>query len=188
MAEANCTWCVAGKYQSGSGLNTVFCLYFLFNLRIHLFFTLTISERTVWSSSNIFLSSVACREELRYQGLAVSSESEKQTQRRTRRASQQEGADGSYLGCCVTVASCEFHPCTVEHALILHMHGAGLTKEAGCSWCAPGKYQTGVGLMAEANCMWCVAGKYQSGSGLNTAFWLSPPTTTPVTDIDDNRY
>ena len=52
------------------------------------------------------------------------------------------------------------------------MHGTGLTKEADCAWCAPGKYQTGVGLIAEANCTWCVAGKYQSGSGLNAALWL----------------
>ncbi len=49
----------------------------------------------------------------------------------------------------------------------------GLTKEADCAWCAPGKYQTGVGLIAEANCTSCVAGKYQSGSGLSAAsFWL----------------
>ena len=53
------------------------------------------------------------------------------------------------------------------------MHATGLTKEADCAWCAPGKYQTGVGLIAEANCTSCVAGKYQSGSGLNAAyFWL----------------
>ena len=52
------------------------------------------------------------------------------------------------------------------------MHGTGLTKEADCAWCVPGKYQTGVGLIAEANCTWCVAGKYQSGSGLNAALWL----------------
>jgi hypothetical protein len=29
MAEANCTWCVAGKYQSGSGLNAAFGLALL---------------------------------------------------------------------------------------------------------------------------------------------------------------
>ncbi len=29
MAEANCTWCVAGKYQSGSGLNAAFWLALL---------------------------------------------------------------------------------------------------------------------------------------------------------------
>ncbi len=49
----------------------------------------------------------------------------------------------------------------------------GLTKEADCSWCAPGKYQTGAGLVAEASCTWCVAGKYQSGSGLSAAFLLA---------------
>ncbi len=57
-----------------------------------------------------------------------------------------------------------------DENVILTVRGTGLTKEADCSWCGPGKYQTGVGLMAEANCTWCVAGKYQSGSGLNAAF------------------
>ena len=29
MAEANCTWCAAGKYQSGSGLTAAFWLALL---------------------------------------------------------------------------------------------------------------------------------------------------------------
>ena len=29
VAEASCTWCVAGKYQSGSGPNAAFWLYLL---------------------------------------------------------------------------------------------------------------------------------------------------------------
>ena len=65
------------------------------------------------------------------------------------------------------------HRWTVIDALMLLMHGTGLTQEADCAWCAPGKYQTGAGLVAEASCTWCVAGKYQSGSGLNTDVWLS---------------
>ncbi len=50
------------------------------------------------------------------------------------------------------------------------MHGAGMTREGDCVWCAAGKYQTGVGLVAETNCTWCVAGKYQTGSGLHAFF------------------
>ena len=68
--------------------------------------------------------------------------------------------------------SCGMHPRAALYALILCMHGAGLTKEADCAFCAPGKYQTGVALVAEANCTWCVAGKYQSGSGRNAAIGL----------------
>jgi hypothetical protein len=70
------------------------------------------------------------------------------------------------------------------------MHGSGLTEEADCAWCGPGKYQTasGLGVMAEASCTWCVAGKYQSGSGLSTAFWLALPTNTPATVSDDDKY
>jgi hypothetical protein len=74
---------------------------------------------------------------------------------------------------CSQVLLIDLHTCAVEYALILLMRGTGLTQEADCAWCAPGKYQTGVGVMAEANCTWCVAGKYQSGSGLKTAFLLS---------------
>ncbi len=64
---------------------------------------------------------------------------------------------------CHTLCTRDNDPC---------MRPTGLTKEADCAWCAPGKYQTGVGLIAEANCTSCVAGKYQSGSGLNAASFL----------------
>jgi hypothetical protein len=66
------------------------------------------------------------------------------------------------------VVSSDLQPLSVLCLLMLLMHGPGLTKEANCASCGPGKYQTGVGLVAEANCTWCVAGKYQSGSGMNT--------------------
>jgi hypothetical protein len=60
----------------------------------------------------------------------------------------------------------------------LNERWAGLTDEANCTWCKPGKYQTGVGLVAEANCTWCVAGKYQTGSGVHMPVWgpLLPET------------
>ena len=119
---------------------------------------------------------LAGREGERYKGISVRLRFIQQTQRRTRRGRRQEGADDTYLGCLVPVISCDLHPCAALYALILCMGGAGLTKEADCALCAPGKYQTGVGLVAEANCTWCVAGKYQSGSGLksplNAIFWL----------------
>ncbi len=70
--------------------------------------------------------------------------------------------------------------CDVLYALIFRMPGTGLTNDADCALCGPGKYQTGVGLNAEANCTWCVSGKYQSGSGPNTAFLLSLHTKTPM--------
>jgi hypothetical protein len=100
------------------------------------------------------------------------------------------GAHDTYLGCCVPVVSFYLHSCAQAalYALILRMHGAGLTKEADCALCLPGKYQTGVGLMAEANCTWCVAGKYQSGSGVSAAFWLTFWPKTQASDIDENRY
>jgi hypothetical protein len=79
----------------------------------------------------------------------------------------------------------DLHHSAVVYALMLLMHGTGLTQEADCALCGPGKYQTGVGLMAAANCAWCEAGKYQSGSGLNTVFWLSLFPRC-VTDSDDN--
>jgi hypothetical protein len=100
-------------------------------------------------------------------------ESKKHTQRWILGGCQQEGADDIYLGYYVPVVSCELPPWAVVYALILRMHGAGLTKEADCALCSPGKYQTGVGLMAESNCTWCVAGKYQSGSGLSAALLFS---------------
>jgi hypothetical protein len=86
-----------------------------------------------------------------------------------------------WLQCAFCAVPSDLHPRAFLCALFFLMYGAGLTKEADCAWCGPGKYQTGVGLMAEGNCTWCVAGKYQSGSGMNTAFWLALPTITPVT-------
>ncbi len=73
-----------------------------------------------------------------------------------------------HLHLCVGV-----QPSAFPFMLHLLMHGAGVTKEGDCAWCAAGKYQTGVGLVAEANCTWCVAGKYQSGSGLEATLLLA---------------
>ena len=81
----------------------------------------------------------------------------------------QVAVDDIYRDCCVRLVSCELHPYADVYYMIHRVHGAGLTREADCLLCAPGKYQTGVGLMAEANCSLCVAGKYHSGSGLNAA-------------------
>ncbi len=129
-----------------------------------------ISAETVWSRDPIVGSRVSLAERER------DAEPLSRAQNRRNRHSDGHGERGSRRGHSIHLLAAVcllFCVCTAVCSLILCMHGAGLTKEADCALCAPGKYQTGVGLTAEANCTACVAGKYQSGSGVNAAFWLS---------------